>query len=416
MASLSNDPGGRRRVLFVGPDGRRKQIRLGVMPKKAAETVRLNVEGLVACAVAHVPWDNELAGWVRDIGDTLADKLANVGLIPRRARATLAGFLDEYVSGRADLKRRTHMKLATTRQYLVDHFGAERALRDITPGDADGWRLFLLGKGHAENTARKHISIAKQFLTAAVRRRLISSNPFADLRSTVQARPERFYFVSVEEAEAVLNACPDAEWRLIVALARYGGLRCPSELLAMRWDDVRWAENKVTIHSPKTEHHEGGASRVIPLFLELRPYLEDAHELAPDGAEFVIGRYRDGNQNLRTQLERIIRRAGLKPWPKLFQNLRSSRQTELERKHPSHVVCAWIGNSLRVAAKHYLQVTDADFERATQKAAQYPPFSVRMEPDGKEQTKKKAVPSVLVRMCTAVQIAEEGLEPPTRGL
>ena len=61
---------------------------------------------------------------------------------------------------------------------------------------------------------------------------------------------------------------------------------------------------------------------------------------------------------------KIIRRAGLKPWPKLFQNLRSTRQTELAEKHPLHVVCAWLGNKAAVAAEHYLQVTDADFSKA----------------------------------------------------
>jgi len=63
-------------------------------------------------------------------------------------------------------------------------------------------------------------------------------------------------------------------------------------------------------------------------------------------------------------LQRIIRKAGLKPWPKLFQNLRSTRETELAESHPMHVVCPWIGNSQAVAAKHYLQVWDGDFDRA----------------------------------------------------
>lgn len=34
------------------------------------------------------------------------------------------------------------------------------------------------------------------------------------------------------------------------------------------------------------------------------------------------------------------------------------------QEHPTHVVCAWIGNSAAVAQKHYLQVTDEDFDRA----------------------------------------------------
>ena len=64
------------------------------------------------------------------------------------------------------------------------------------------------------------------------------------------------------------------------------------------------------------------------------------------------------------QLDRIITKAGLKRWPKLFQNLRSTRETELTEHWPEHVVCAWIGNSTTVARKHYLQVTEGHFERA----------------------------------------------------
>jgi len=62
--------------------------------------------------------------------------------------------------------------------------------------------------------------------------------------------------------------------------------------------------------------------------------------------------------------QRIIQRAGLQPWPKLFQNLRSTRETELAEQFPIHVVCKWIGNSQPVAVEHYLQLTDEHFERA----------------------------------------------------
>jgi hypothetical protein len=37
---------------------------------------------------------------------------------------------------------------------------------------------------------------------------------------------------------------------------------------------------------------------------------------------------------------------------------------ELAQTFPIHVVCSWLGNSPAVATKHYLQVTDADFEKA----------------------------------------------------
>jgi hypothetical protein len=51
---------------------------------------------------------------------------------------------------------------------------------------------------------------------------------------------------------------------------------------------------------------------------------------------------------------RILQRAGLTAWPKLFQNLGSTRETELAESFPIHVVTAWMGNSQLVAAKHYL--------------------------------------------------------------
>lgn len=130
------------------------------------------------------------------------------------------------------------------------------------------------------------------------------------------------------------------------------------------WGDVDWENDRLTVHSPKTEHHPGGEFRLIPLFPELRRELEAVFDLAEPGTEFIITRYRDVNANLRTQPLRIIKRAGLTPWPKLFHNLRSTRQTELEESFPSHVVCKWIGNSQDVARKHYLQVTDDHFSRA----------------------------------------------------
>jgi integrase len=133
---------------------------------------------------------------------------------------------------------------------------------------------------------------------------------------------------------------------------------------------VDWERGRITITSPKTEHHEGKESRVIPLFPELRPLLEQAFDEAPEGAEYFIRRYRNTNANLRTQLKRILKKAGVEAWPKLFQNLRASRETELAEEYPAHVVAAWMGHSMIVSAKHYLQVRDSDFDKALLKALQ----------------------------------------------
>jgi hypothetical protein len=242
-------------------------------------------------------------------------------------------------------------------------------LADVSAGEADDFRLYLIDQKLGSNTVARRCSIAKQFFRAAKRRRLISENPFEDLGASVKGNPEKFHYVTTEEAEKVLAACPDNEWKLLFALSRFGGLRCPSEHLGLRWSDIDWERNRIRVRSPKTEHHEGKAERWVPLFPELRPYLDKAF-FDPSRDEFVITRYRDAGVNLRTQLHRIIAKAGLTPWPKTWQNLRSTRQTELAEQFPAHVVCQWIGNSVAVAARHYLQVTDEHFQLATAERAQ----------------------------------------------
>lgn len=180
-------------------------------------------------------------------------------------------------------------------------------------------------------------------------------------------------FIDLETSRRVLAACPNPEWKAIFALCRFGGLRCPSEVLALRWDGIDWERGRVLVRSPKTEHHEGGEFRTIPLFPELRDALSELDLANQDGGDFVIRpRPRGADSNFRTTFLKIIRKAGVEPWGKPFQNLRSSRETELSQTYPMHVVTAWLGNTPKVAMESYLQVRDSDFAKATgtQKAAQ----------------------------------------------
>ena len=88
---------------------------------------------------------------------------------------------------------------------------------------------------------------------------------------------------------------------------------------------------------------------MIPLFPELVEPLMTSAERAPEGAVYVVDerlrrclspQYGWRNANLRTQFERVIRRAGLAPWPRLFHALRASRETELLDSFPIQTVVA----------------------------------------------------------------------------
>lgn len=394
MASIANDTGGRKRIFFYTAAGNHKSIRLGIVPDREAEKLRIGIEEILEAHAQQLPLSEETQSWVDALPDALAKKLAKAGLIAPRVAAiggpagdpgappvalTLGKHLDDYFA-----ERRSHAKPSTVivwsqaRRNLLAFFGPERELAGITRGDAKDFERWLRAPGTRKNrwgenaadsglsvnTARKRIGNAKQFFEDAVERELLKSNPFAGLKGTVGANRKRDYFVTRDQAASVLEACPDAEWRLLFALSRFAGLRCPSETLLLRWGDVDWENGRLTVRSPKTEHHEGKDSRIVPIFPELRPHLEVVFDAAEPGTEHVIHSYRDAQKNFRTRLQRIIGRAGLKPWPNLFHSLRKTRQTELEDLFPTHVVCAWMGNNERTAAKHYLQVTEAHFERA----------------------------------------------------
>ncbi len=424
MASLSTDNGGGRRILFLSPlDGKRKAIRLGRLAKKAAETVCIRVEYLVNAQAMGTPIDPETAAWVANLGTDLRNKLARAGLVEadQRTRMNLGEFLDHYFSIRSDVKPATLTVWGQTRRLLEDFFGKSKPVCSISPGDAEEWRLYCKEQGLAETTLRKRCQFAKQFFRFAVKKSFTERNPFEELKSANLANPGRYYFLSRDHAQRVNDACPNASWRLLFALARFGGLRTPSESVLLKWVDVNWEQNRLTINSPKTEHHAGGESRVIPLFPELKPFLDEQFELAEPGAVYVLPDNLRTHANLGTYLRKIVLRAGLQPWPKLWQNLRSTRQTELSEQFPAHVVCAWLGNSEAVAKLHYLQVTDDHFQKAVfsvaQNPAQYSTAYTRIDSQSpKMQKPQTPVMQGLADSCELVQctkVEDRGLEPLT---
>ena len=360
------------RIRFLDGNGKRQNISLAGYSRNKVKEIRVHVNALEGALKHGERTPRATTQWVKDLEPKLKRKLAKAGLVSSDGSTTLGPFLDSYVESRLDVKPATVRKWRCTIGHLVEHFRSDRELHSINVGHADAFRLFLYRQNHSENTVRKYCGIAKQFFRAALRKQLIDSNPFADQVTTVTGSPEKYYFLSRDDAAKIDKACPDLQWRMIFALCRFGGLRCPSEVLALRWEDIDWKQRRFTVHSSKTEHHEGKGTRRLPLFPELESVLSDGFEAAEEGETRVITRYRDSTQNLRTTFRKIIIRAGLQPWPKPLQNLRSTRETELVEDHPLHAVTAWIGNSQLVAAKHYLQVTEEHFEKAIHRANKKP--------------------------------------------
>jgi integrase len=372
MASLSKDGSGWR-ILFVCPStGKRHTVRTGRCAKKNAETARNMIERLVESKQLGTAFDGPTTEWLKGIDGKLRNRLAKVGLVEAASDMRLAKFLDGYIDNRrrrGDVTASTIEVWGHTKRNLIAFFGADRNIRTITAKDADEWAAWLkTSEKLAENTIRKRSQFAKRFFSVAVKRKLIPEDPFASLVGTVVSVPERKFFISRETVDALLDQCAGPEFRLLLVFARYMGVRVPSEIHPLKWSDVDWEGQRIVITSPKTKRHKGGDKRVCPIFPEVLPFLQAAWEAAPEGAFWMFPSIRSGRKNLRSWLDRAIIRAGFAPWPRLWQNFRATRATELADQYPSHVAAAWLGHTERIADGHYRQVTADHYQRAVKVA------------------------------------------------
>jgi integrase len=167
--------------------------------------------------------------------------------------------------------------------------------------------------------------------------------------------------------EALIDAAP-ADIGLVLALARFAGLRIPSEIAGMVWDDVDLENGRLLVRSPKTEHH-GLSRRYVPVCSPvLRRLLHAAQERAAMGVHRVFPGV-TATSNLREAVERVARRCQVSLWPKLFVNLRSSFETELLERFPAKDVASWLGHTVAIQQKHYAQVRHESFLRAVEEGS-----------------------------------------------
>jgi integrase len=381
MASLSNDPGGTRRILVI-VDGKRRTIRLGDIPKRQAEGILREITALSSARIDGSAPPERTAKWLAGIDSKLRKRLVTAGLVaPTEPVAAKQAPTVAELAAQFEAQRFPRLKLNTQANYkrsfarFVAMVGADKLVSDVTPGDAEAFRDKLLNDGAAEATARRHCADACILMGYAVKHRIIDRNPFVDCGDAVPRKirgTKHTADISNETFAKVLAVVESPELRLAFCLSRYGGLRVPSEIRGLRWSDVDWGRRRFRVLSPKTERYEGRAERMVPLFPELMKAFEALYLTREGDDDALVMPWvsqRPGNYVAR-QLVAAAERAKVTRWPRIMHNMRATRQTELEHDYPTHVVCAWLGNSPDVARETYLRVRDEDFDKAAQKVAQ----------------------------------------------
>ncbi len=368
MASLTTD----NRLQWVCPyTGIRKQIRLGRMDRRTAKMVAVRVERLVASNSAGEEPDAETRAWARSLAPTFSEKLAKAGLLGRSGNfpTGLAAFIEHFIAVKGGgVSQSTNNHYRQARDRAVAFFGKGKDICSMTVGDAMAFAAWLRSKeiGLNSNSANKRCATMRVFFQYAADCEVVVKNPFADKRVEKVVRPakaDRRFHLPHADALTILGALPDVEARAIFALCRWGGLRI-GEALAMEWNQVDWETDRFTVLSPKTAK-KGKESRITPLFPEIAKALLDLQEAAPKREPRLFPSYEGKTPQWAGKvLEAACKRAGIKPWVRLWQNLRATRATELAGKYPSFLCAEWLGHTEAVADANYRRATEEHYREA----------------------------------------------------
>lgn len=215
-------------------------------------------------------------------------------------------YLDhEEVRGKRSLK--------DDRQRLRDHIYpviGGRRLAEITHRDLLRMQT-KIATATSNGTANRCTALARRMLNVAVEWGMLEASPAAKLKQLPESKP-RDIFLSADELRAIVRACDEDENLYAAALFKLAMLtgRRIGELKSLRWDQVDLDNGMLTI--PETK-----AGEVQRVYLN-----EPAHKVLSflprvEGNPFVIvGRLPGQPLNAyRKCWDRIVKRAGLKPFP-----------------------------------------------------------------------------------------------------
>lgn len=372
MACLVLKKTGKYQIKYYS-EKRPKYLTLATGDKKIATTVMNMVDRILEQQKTGEP-DRLLTNWLQNISDDMRARLERSGLIKPAVKAyTLDAISEEFLSSKAatwkavTLRRRRH-----EHSWLVKYFKG-RELDTITKKDASEYLTWLRVVNQlAPISINKLLKHAMAVFNYAIDCEYTSrNNPFRGVRvpNIVQRTKQ---YISIEYTEKLMEAAPTDEWKTLIALLRYGGLR-PEEVILAEWSGVDFNNNTFTFRSPKTEHHPGKDKRTIPLFPRVLRALRALCGDSKPEEGFILSSAlwahkrkitAAGGSTIFNELKRFCRDADLELIDALPTNMRGSCSTDLKQAFPEYVVDTWLGHSKAIANRHYDVITPANHQMA----------------------------------------------------
>ena len=369
MASLRQRPNGIYEIQFRDEHKQKKTITLsgGKYSADTATALRRVVGVLIDKKINDDPRQHRpTKAWVEAAPLEIREKLARHGLWTIQARHTTQALWDTFFERHRFKCASTERAYRNVRARFFWFFKPTESIDTLTQERMRDWKRFLLDdRNLAEATVAGTLDKTKAVFAFAKERHWITDSPLHGVGSGSYRNEEKDRIVTPAEYRRLLDACPCQEWRVIITLARIGGLR-PCEILTLRWSDIDWEQNWFTVYSPKLK----GKRRDVPLFPEIVVELRTFHSMpGNEDQEYIVNRYVNRiTNNFVHSFNRIARRAGIGKVPRPFDNMRMSRSNEIRQQYGTKLENLWIGHSAKIADAYYTIATETDYAIAAGKS------------------------------------------------
>src|SRR5262245_39837407 len=227
---------------------------------------------------------------------------------------TARAYLVEWLEGtKADVEVRTYSRYYQTIHAFLAHLGgkAERLLGEITPSDIRLWRDKLKVKGLSAPTVNGAIKVLRMPFKAAHDLGYIEINPCT--KNSVRLLKDEARNVSkdvftLEQIEALIQAAPSEDWRGMIMLAYFTGLRL-RDCSELRWSAVDLDARIIGVTTRKTRK-----TVTVPIHPQFDAWLEKQTRGIGKAPVFptLAGKAGSGKSGLSMQFKRIMERAGIK--------------------------------------------------------------------------------------------------------
>ena len=387
------------RVSFKSPlTDKTVTFQIGKLSKTAESEWTLNLNRLEASASHGEAPPKAAVDWIRKISEKHRKKLSEHGLycvpdVPKTFAALCAHTIEEGIkkgNKRGTASNQTNALVLAIKYFEgIDVKKADRSgwakqskkyVSTITSENVRDFRVWLDEFRPSENSKVDVMKSVIQVMNVAMKAGLVEQNVAKEHKGSFDAS-KKLHYVTPQTFNEFVKPL-DSEWTVILGLAMFAGLRAPSEVNMLRWQDISWDSKQMLVRSTKLAKREVKfVERSVPIFDELvYPLATLWTERGKPTKGDIVTEHRTPWIDDKAQwnsyaapVEKLGTKHGLPVWSRPLQNLRASFisrkvagiDSNPIKPIPLPVICKWVGQSELVAHKHYIMLTDENLSGAS---------------------------------------------------